>query len=114
MSTSPRSSLSSFRDHIRHTSEYDSEYSQVDIIHLKIGLGNFKFIQVFKRCGWRLKEAIFWDMFDSFQKIKNFNSSQSKRDAARSALGRVLDKINNKESKVSVKRKALHSMLEGA
>ena len=95
MLPSPTSSLSSFRDYYRHTSEASEELLTSDQF-IDQGIRNFKITKVFTKVNWRIEQERFWALFYCFKKM--VGRTGAKRNAM-AALLKVLKRKEKCESK---------------
>lgn len=110
MLPSPASSLSSFRDYYRHTSEAEDELTQEEL--LRQGLANFKIVKVFTKLNWKISQEIHWTCFHAFRKIKAHFSRADTRARATVLFARLIKKSAHRESTLTIQVHCLHELLE--
>lgn len=98
MIPSPTSSLSSFRDYYRQSSEASEEMPTSDQF-INQGIRNFKITKVFTKLNWKIEQERYWAMFFCFKKMSR--KIAVKRNAM-AALLKVLKRKEKSESKVAV------------
>lgn len=109
MLPSPASSLSSFRDYYRHTSEGSDDVPSNEELILQ-GLMNFKIVKVFAKLNWKISQETYWNRFYAFKKIKRQYSRADSQAKAKVLFGKLLKKRAYKQSKLIIQANCLRQI----
>ena len=99
MLPSPASSLSSFRDYYRHTSEGSDDVASSQELILQ-GLMNFKIVKVFAKLNLKISQEEYWNCFYAFEKIRRLYSRADSHAKAKLLFGKLLKMRAYKQSKL--------------
>jgi hypothetical protein len=111
MLPSPASSLSSFRDYYRHTSEASDDGPSNEELILQ-GLANFTIVKVFTKLNRRLAQQNHWACFYAFRKMRAVHSRTDNLARATALFGRLLRKRAHRDSKLVLQADCLKELLE--